>query len=103
MIRSFFKSDQVGGLIWFVLGIGLCIGSIRLTLGEFHYPGPGFMPFLSGALLGLFGLVLIFAGISKRLREGEKVEVEESLQRFVSIGVNNLTDHSTLVIIEKGG
>lgn len=54
------KRIRLDGLVWLVLGIGLCIGSVRLKLGDFHTPGPGFMPFLSGALLGIFGMILIF-------------------------------------------
>ncbi len=49
------------GLIWVTLGIGMCVGSVKLKLGNFHTPGPGFLPFLSGALLGIFGLILTFS------------------------------------------
>jgi putative tricarboxylic transport membrane protein len=48
-------------LVWIILGIGMCIGSVKLKLGDFHTPGPGFLPFLSGALLGIFGLILTFS------------------------------------------
>jgi putative tricarboxylic transport membrane protein len=54
------KTDIWGGLIWFFLGIALCLGSIKLKLGNLHNPGAGLMPFGAGALLGLLGLVLIF-------------------------------------------
>ena len=53
------KYARADGLIWVILGMGMCIGSIKLKLGNFHTPGPGFMPFLSGASLGIFGLILI--------------------------------------------
>lgn len=66
------NGDIVGGMIWFVLGVGMCIASIKLNLGDFHKPGPGFMPFLSGFFLGVFGLILIFSIISKGLRDGKK-------------------------------
>lgn len=79
MNRNLLKSDRVSGLIWLVLGIGLCIGSIKLNLGSLHNPGPGFMPFLSGALLGLFGLILMFSDISRSLREKGEVKVKEVL------------------------
>ncbi len=79
MIRRFLKGDQICGLIWFFLGIALCLGSVRLNLGEFHRPGPGFMPFLSGALLGLFGLLLTFADIFQRSWEEKKAEIREVL------------------------
>ena len=77
--RNFLKSERVGGLIWLFLGIGFCIGSIKLNLGNFHNPGPGLMPFLLGTLLGLLGLVLIFSANSKELERNEEVKVEKIL------------------------
>ncbi len=62
---------QVDGLIWVLLGISLCIGSIKLRLGSFHVPGPGFLPFLTGASLGIFGLVLMVSKVLRRERGGE--------------------------------
>lgn len=52
------RYDQVGGLLWVGLGSALCIGSIKLGLGGLHKPGPGFVPFLTGSLLGLLGIIL---------------------------------------------
>lgn len=49
-----------GGTIWLIVGLGMFIESINLGLGKLNKPGPGFMPFLSGMLLGIFGLVLMF-------------------------------------------
>jgi putative tricarboxylic transport membrane protein len=63
---KFLKTDIVGGFIWFFLGLALCLGSLKLKLGNFHNPGAGFMPFLAGAFLGLLGLVLIFQATRKR-------------------------------------
>jgi hypothetical protein len=57
--------ERIGGVIWLILGIGVCIGSANMRMGDIHRPGPGFMPFLAGALLGLFGLILLLSTISK--------------------------------------
>lgn len=63
---------MVSGLIFFILGVSLCIASMKLKFGYFHKPGPGFMPFLSGAFLGLLGLMLTFSSFLKRVsQEGE--------------------------------
>jgi putative tricarboxylic transport membrane protein len=70
------KRVRLDGLVWLMLGIGLCIGSVKLKLGGFHTPGPGFMPFLSGALLGIFGLILIFP--TARSGEGEEAKEKET-------------------------
>lgn len=58
-------SERIGALIWLFLGTGVCIGSTTMRMGNIHRPGPGFMPFLAGALLGLFGLILLLSTISK--------------------------------------
>jgi putative tricarboxylic transport membrane protein len=61
--------DLVSGLIWLVLGISLCIGSIPLKFGDLHKPGPGFTPFLAGSFLGVLGLILVLSSIFGRLEE----------------------------------
>jgi len=63
------KYNRVEGWLWLVLGSGICIGAIRLNLGSLHYPGPGFIPFLTGAFLGVFGLILGFSKISNGFEE----------------------------------
>jgi putative tricarboxylic transport membrane protein len=89
MIRSFLNSDQVCGVIWFLIGLSMCIGSFKLSLGEIHNPGPGFMPFLTGAVLALLGLVLILLAIVRKLRREEGGEgkeiffVRENRKRFL--------------------
>lgn len=82
------KYDRMGGLIWFFLGVGLCMGSIRLRLGDLHRPGPGFMPFLSGSLLILFGLILTFSTAlkgpaGKDELNGRKVWVKENWKNIL--------------------
>jgi putative tricarboxylic transport membrane protein len=68
------KSDRLDGVVWLVLGILMCVDAIKLRLGNFHTPGPGFLPFLSGAFLGILGLILIFPTIFARLGEESKNE-----------------------------
>ena len=71
MLNKFIKSDLLGGFIWFVLGLGVCLGSIKLKIGTFHSPGPGFISFLSGILLGLLGLALMFSSFAEGVKKGE--------------------------------
>ena len=49
------QQDRIGGLIWLVLGIAMCIESVELGLGKIRVPGAGFLPFLSGVLLAILG------------------------------------------------
>ena len=72
------KRVRLDGLVWLILGMLMCIGAIQLKLGDFHTPGPGFLPFLSGALLGIFGLILTFPTPLKRSAEGEEAKNERS-------------------------
>lgn len=70
------RYDQVSGLLWIALGIGLSIESIKLGLGTIHNPGSGFAPFLMGGLLGLFGLILTSCATLERLdKSGDIREV----------------------------
>ncbi len=38
-------------LFWMMIGIIICIFSAKLTLGTLRSPGPGFLPFATGAIL----------------------------------------------------
>jgi putative tricarboxylic transport membrane protein len=77
--------DRVGGVIWLVLGIVICIGSTKLGLGAFHRPGPGFMPFLAGSLLGVLGCILTLTKTQKGLEKKEDGEI--SIRKFLAKGV----------------
>jgi putative tricarboxylic transport membrane protein len=65
------KSDILGGFFWLILGTGFCLGSIKLKIGTLHSPGPGFISFLSGILLGLLGLALMLSSFLKGLKKGK--------------------------------
>ena len=62
------------GLIWILLGIGMCLGSINLKLGDLHTPGAGFLPFFAGALLAIFGLILMLSSLISRARQEKDAE-----------------------------
>jgi putative tricarboxylic transport membrane protein len=66
------KKDRLSGLIFVVLAIGICIGSVKLDLGTLRTPGPGFFSFVAGAILGLLSLGVFlrsFKGASGGERE----------------------------------
>ncbi len=73
----------MGGLIWFVLGLGLCIESIKLGFGELGNPGAGFMPFISGTFLGLSGLTLTLPSILRRTGEGKSEGLKANWKDFL--------------------
>ena len=53
------KSYLVNDLVLILFSSFICIGSLRLKqgLGTLQEPGPGFMPFFAGMILGLLSLV----------------------------------------------
>jgi putative tricarboxylic transport membrane protein len=73
---------QTDGLIWIILGIAMCIGSIKLQLGSFRAPGPGFLPFLTGASLGIFGLILMGSTVFAGRGEREHLRSDEGLEKW---------------------
>lgn len=53
------KADRWIGLLLALFSLYVCIESVRLGLGTFQRPGPGFLPFSAGATLGVLSLALI--------------------------------------------
>jgi len=63
--------DKWSSLVWLGIAIFICIGSLRLSLGTFRNPGPGFLSFFAGLIVGSLGLIVHFQ--SRRLpSSGEK-------------------------------
>ena len=79
--------DRMSGLVWVFLGIAICIGSVKLRLGGFHKPGPGFMPFLAGSFLTLLGSILagstIAKGLEKEKTKGKEAWMNVNWKRFL--------------------
>lgn len=51
------RAEQIISLIWVGLAASVCLASIRLEIGTFSDPGSGFLPFGTGAILGILGIV----------------------------------------------
>jgi putative tricarboxylic transport membrane protein len=62
--------DRMSGLFWLIISISICVQSIRINIGTLHNPGPGFLPFWAGVVLGIFSIVLLVTSILKG--KGEK-------------------------------
>ncbi len=50
--------DKWSSLVWLGMGLFICIGSLRLSLGTFHNPGPGFLSFFAGLIVATLALVV---------------------------------------------
>ncbi len=53
------KVDQANGIVFVAVSALVCWGAARLPYGNLHNPGPGFMPFWSGIVLGLLSMGLL--------------------------------------------
>ncbi len=54
------NKNQGSSLAWLGVGLLICVGSVGLSLGNFHNPGPGFLPFLCGAVLAGLSFIDFF-------------------------------------------
>jgi len=51
------KKDQISSLIWMFLAIYIIAASLRLPLGNWRDPGPGFLPLGSGTILFILSII----------------------------------------------
>ena len=56
-MNEVFRREQWLSIFWTLLGIAICIGAYRLSLGSPHDPGPGMFAFIAGAALTLLSLI----------------------------------------------
>jgi putative tricarboxylic transport membrane protein len=62
------KADRISGTFWLIFALVTIIESYRLGLGNLLQPGPGFIFFWAGILLGIMSLVIL---IKTFIRVGE--------------------------------
>ncbi len=60
------RQEVLGGLFWLGISIFVCIQSLKSDIGRLHAPGPGFLPFWSAVVLGLFAIVLIVVSNARK-------------------------------------
>lgn len=51
------------GILWTIVGLFICFLAWRIHFGSFREPGPGFIAFFSGLLIGGTGLVIILSRV----------------------------------------
>jgi putative tricarboxylic transport membrane protein len=72
--------DQLSGLFWLALSVFVSVKSVKMGVGTFHLPGPGFLPFWAGVIFGTLSLVLIIKGSFHKKPSKEKVKQEGELR-----------------------
>ena len=56
-MNEVFRREQWRSIFWTVLGLAICFGAYRLSLGSPNDPGPGMFSFIAGAALTLLSLI----------------------------------------------
>jgi len=67
--------DHLSGFFWLAISIFVCVESIQVSLGTFHSPGPGFLPFWAGVVLGTFSIILIVTTFLNKRGKGKLKEM----------------------------
>lgn len=67
------QRDFVAGLMFICVGVGFAVGALSYTFGSSAKPGPGFFPFGLGALLSLFGAMVLFKSLTIESEDGEPI------------------------------
>jgi len=56
-MNEVFRKERWLSIFWSVLGLAICFGAYRLSLGSPNDPGPGMFSFIAGAALTLLSLI----------------------------------------------
>ena len=59
-LRSY---DAISSSFWLLVGVGFITGGFRYGFGSWHEPGPGLLPVVFGAVLGILSLVLLIVSL----------------------------------------
>ena len=87
MYRIFNLRGQFIGLFWLALSIFICAMSIRLGIGTLQTPGPGFLLFWSGIVLGILAIILRLLDYSKKKERGRTMDLWKGLKWHKVISV----------------
>lgn len=59
-------------ILFLILSILICLGSVKMGIGKLNEPGPGLMPFGGGILLGILSLADLILRNARRTK-GEEI------------------------------
>lgn len=67
------KIKIYSSIFWFLLSVVTCQQALRLNIGEFNQPGPGFFPFCIGLVMGILSIIALIISLLER-----KVQIDNS-------------------------
>ncbi len=59
------KADIVSGFFWLIFSVFVSCESYKLGLGTLHQPGPGFLFFWTGVVVGILSVTIIIRSVRK--------------------------------------
>ncbi len=72
--RKRIGTDGVSALVLLIIALAICFGSMAtLSYGTYHSPGPAFLPFWTGILIGAMALALLVQSIFQKTRLPQKL------------------------------
>jgi putative tricarboxylic transport membrane protein len=73
--------DKLSSLVWLCIAIFICIGSLKLSLGTFSHPGPGFLSFSAGLVMAILSVVVYVQerkiSLSNQREEGQPILINK--------------------------
>jgi putative tricarboxylic transport membrane protein len=61
----------VTSLVWTAIGVAILVASTTLRVGTWSNPGPGFLPLITGVIIGALGVSVSVQEWSRRRRTGQ--------------------------------
>lgn len=71
----------ISSALWLLIAAVFIISSLRLGIGEYHNPGPGFFPFWSALFMGVLTVVMLASNLFKKepAAVGQETGLEENI------------------------
>ena len=83
------KTFLINDLVWIGFAALVCWGGLKLGFGSFHQPQAGFMPVLSGLVLGLLALIDLISGLDHpsivRTGNGDAIAIKSLPLRWLAM------------------
>jgi putative tricarboxylic transport membrane protein len=73
------KADRISGIFWLIFSLFISFESYKLGLGALNKPGPGFLFFWTGVVIGILSVTIILRSIGKRSLDEAKESISGKL------------------------
>lgn len=70
----------ISAIFWLWISIFVCKESLKSDIGSLHAPGPGFIPFWSAVVLGVFTILLVIVSTLKGQLKAKITDLWKGMQ-----------------------